>query len=302
MLPLRVYVKNPRILLSSFLKRYGFWIPDKWYLQLLYYLIVGKPLNLRNPQTFSEKIQWLKLYNHKSEYTMMVDKYAVKDYVAGIIGQNHIIPTLGVWERPEDISFDDLPQQFVLKVTNGGGSGGVYICKNKLLADRVVVVEKMRRALKDNIYRTYREWPYKHVHPRVIAEPLIENQENTSKDLIDYKFYCFSGVPKYCQVIKDRRTRETIDFFDLEWNHQLFYGLNPIGVPSSIEPEKPIHLDEMIRIASKLSKDTFFSRIDLYDTPAGPLFGEITFYPASGMGIFTPYEYNYILGEMIHLS
>lgn len=292
--------------MTSVLQRYGAWIPDKQYLQILYYLKMGKRLNLKNPQTFSEKLQWLKLYDRKPEYTMMVDKLAAKDYVAGIIGKEYVIPTLGVWSDPEKIDFDALPQQFVLKVTNGGGSGGVYICKNKVLTNRLTVVEKMRKALRVDIYIAYREWPYKHVHPRVIAEPLIENQDDTSKDLIDYKFFCFNGMPKYCQVIKDRNTRETIDFFDLEWNHLPFFGLNPIGepvfIPSSIEPEKPIHLDEMIRIARKLSKDTIFTRIDLYDTPAGPLFGEITFYPASGMGIFTPYEYNFILGEMIHLS
>lgn len=306
MLSLREYINNPRILFTSLLREYGGWIPDRLYLQMLYYLKMGKRLNLDNPQTFSEKIQWLKLYDRKSQYAMMVDKYSVKGYVEKIIGLKYIIPTLGIWSDPEKIDFDGLPEKFVLKVTNGGGGGGVYICKNKMLADRAAVVEKMRKVLRADIYRAYREWPYKQVHPRVIAEPLIENPDNRSKDLIDYKFFCFGGVPKYCQVIKDRNTRETIDFFDLEWNHQPFFGLNPIGepvfVPSSIEPEKPIHLDEMIWIASKLSKDTFFSRIDLYDTPAGPFFGEITFYPASGMGVFTPYEYNDILGEMIHLS
>ncbi len=306
MLPLAEYIKHPKILLTSLLREYGGRIPDKQYLQILYYLKMGKRLNLKNPQTFSEKLQWLKLYDRKPEYIMMGDQLAAKDYVAGIIGKEYVIPTLGVWDKPEDIDFDSLPNKFVLKTTHGGGGGSIVICKDKVSFDKRGAIRKLKTSMKQNIYRTLREWPYKYVHPRIIVEPLIENHENIGKDLIDYKLFCFGGVPKYCQVIKDRNTCETIDFFDLKWNHQPFFGLNTIGepvfVPSNIVPEKPFHLDEMITIASKLSKDTFFSRIDLYDIPAGPLFGEITFYPASGIGVFTPYEYNYILGEMIHLS
>lgn len=300
MQPLSVYIRQPRVILFLIIQKLNFLFPDNLYLQLLYYFNTGNILHLKCPQTFGEKIQWLKLYDRKPEYTMLVDKYAVKDYVARIIGEEYVIPTLGVWDRPEDINFDELPRHFVLKATHLGG-GDVIICRDKALFDKKKAVKKLRRALRGDIYKTYREWPYKNVPRRIIAEKYIENSYGKSQDLTDYKFYCFNGAPMFCQVIMDRHTKETIDFFDLEWHHQPFFGLNPIGKPSSIEPEKPIHLDEMIRIANKLSKDTFFSRIDLYDTPAGPLFGEITFYPASGMGVFTPNKYNTILGEMIKL-
>lgn len=306
MLPLKEYIKHPSLFFSSVLRDYGFWIPDRWYLQMKYYLEMGNWLNLKSPKTFGEKIQWLKLYDRRSEYTMMVDKYAVKDYVASVIGKEYVIPTLGVWDSPEEIDFDDLPQQFVLKPTHLGG-GSVFICKNKTSFDINGVVERMKGALKGDMYKVYREWPYKNVPRRVIAEKYIKNSSDESLDLTDYKFYCFSGIPMYCQVIKDRNSKETIDFFDMDWNHQTFYGLNPVYVSSSKivkakrAPAKPIHFDEMKEMARKLSEGLPFSRIDLYDTKNGPLFGEITFYPASGIGTFAPSEYNIILGEMINL-
>ena len=307
MLPLRAYVKHPRILFSSILRECGTLFPDKWYLQMKYYLEMGNKLHLKNPKTFGEKIQWLKLYDRRPEYTVMVDKYAVKDYVANMIGSEYVIPNLGVWNRPEDINFNDLPQQFVLKTTRGGGSCGVFLCKDKDLIDQEETINRLKTALKYDIYKSFREWPYKNVPHRIIAEPYINNASQFNQDLTDYKFYCFNGVPTYCQVIKDRHTKETIDFFDMDWRHQIFYGLNPVyGVvsdiePAEIEPPKPIHYDKMKEMAHKLSVGLPFSRIDLYDTNARPLFGEITLYPASGIGTFIPNEYNAILGEMIKL-
>lgn len=301
------YAKCPRLLFSSILREFGFWIPDKWYLQMKYYLETGKVLRLKQPKSFGEKIQWLKLYDRRPEYTMMVDKYAVKDYVAKIIGSEYIIPTLGVWEKPEDIDFNTLPQQFVIKTTHGGGSSGVIICREKSLMNQKDVIKRLRSALRYDMYKSFREWPYKNVSRKLIAEQFVSDPSNSIQDLTDYKFYCFNGVPKFCQVIKNRHTKETIDFFDMNWVHRDFYGLNPVyGLasevgPAEIEPVKPLHLDEMKEIAHKLSVGFFFSRIDLYDTDHGPLFGEITLYPASGIGTFTPSRYNDILGEMIKL-
>ena len=298
---LKYYIENPKVFLSSLLMVIGFWLPDRFYLIMLYYLKTGSPLNLRHPQTFGEKIQWLKLYDRKAEYTMMVDKLAVKDYVARIIGKEYVIPTLGVWSIPDDVNLDSLPQKFVLKTTHGGGGGGVIICKDKRRIEKSIIVRKMCQEMRGNIYEAYREWPYKNVSHRIFAEQYIENQDNSSSELTDYKFYCFNGVPKYCQVIQNRRSKETIDFFDMEWLHQEFYGLNPKARPAESVPLKPKHFEKMKEIARKLSAGLVFSRIDLYDTIDGPLFGEITFYPASGMGTFTPNKYNYILGEMINL-
>ena len=303
MLPLDYYIEHPRVLLESLLKKFGGWIPDKQYLQMQYYLKMGKRLNLNHPQTFSEKIQWLKLYNRRPEYTMMVDKFVVKAYVADIIGSEYVIPTIGVWNRPEDIDFKSLPEQFVLKTTHGGGSGGVLICTDKSKLDAGLVVKKMKKAMKGNIYKGYREWPYKDVKRRIIAEMYIGNQ---NEDLKDYKFFCFNGEPKYCQVIGERRTRESIDFFDMGWKHQPFCGLCPADSPlmfetAKITPLKPLHYEKMQELARKLSCGTPFCRIDLYDTPKQVYFGEITFFPASGLGIFTPDEFNGRLGEMIIL-
>ena len=297
MLPLEEYIRNPRILLSSLLQRYCSWMPDKWFLQLFYYLNTGKYLNLRTPQTFGEKIQWLKLYNRQPEYTMMVDKYAVKGYVAGIIGQDYIIPTLGVWERPEDIDFDSLPQQFVLKVTHGGGSGGVIICVDKTQLDKKSVEEELKRALKGDIYKAYREWPYKNVKRRIIAEQYIGKQ---NEDLKDYKFFCFNGEPKFCQVISGRSDVMSIDFFDTEWNHQPFH--EPKQFPfSKKEIDSPQSLSEMLRLSRLLSDGIPFIRVDFYEVNGHPFFGELTFFPTSGIGGFIPERWDYILGKFIIL-
>lgn len=307
MLSLREYAKYPGLLFSSILREFGFWIPDKWYLQMKYYFETGDILHIKNPMTFGEKIQWLKLYDRRPEYAIMVDKFAVKDYVSNLIGSEYVIPILGVWDKPEDINFDGLPQQFVLKTTHGGGSGGVFICKDKTQMDKDEMINRLKSALNCDMYKSFREWPYKNVPHKIIAEQYISTNLYSSQDLTDYKFYCFNGVPTYCQVIKDRYTKETIDFFDMNWHHQDFYGLNPVyglipdAEPAEIEPARPIHFDEMKDMASKLSKGLTFSRIDLYDIDNGPLFGEITFYPASGIGTFFPHEYNAILGEMIKL-
>lgn len=294
-------MKSARDLLQSLLTHFGTCLPDKVYLKCLFRLKTGKRLNLKNPQTFSEKLQWLKLYNRKPEYTQMVDKYAVKDYVAKIIGNEYVIPTLGVWDKPEDIEWDKLPNQFVLKTTHGGGSTGVVICKDKTVFDKQKAIEKLNVSLKRDIYRLFREWPYKNVPKRVIAEQYIAPATNV-KDLPDYKWYCFDGEPVYCQVIQERSTNETIDFFNTEWKRQEFIGLNPAAAPAAVTPTRPADLATQIHIARELSKGIPFSRIDLYSVDSRQFFGEITFYPMSGFGSFSPDNYNVILGQMISLS
>ncbi|MBP3670725.1 MAG: hypothetical protein J6J06_02035 [Bacteroidaceae bacterium] len=291
-------------LLLAVVKRIGRLLPDKLYLKILFRLYMGYPLNLDNPQTFSEKLQWLKLYNRRPEYTQMVDKYEAKKYVASIIGDEYIIPTLGVWNNVDEIDFDSLPNQFVIKTTHGGGSGGVVICRDKAKFDIEACKRKLKQSMRHNIYYSYREWPYKNVKPRIIAELYIS--DNVHDDLPDYKFYCFDGVPKYCQVIKDRNTHETIDFFDTEWSHQNFCGLIQLDdikkISNSVQAvNKPINYREMIECARKLSADIPFSRIDMYNIQEKFFFGEITFYPASGLGQFYPQEWDYKLGKMIEL-
>lgn len=290
---------NPRALILAILVRLAPIIPDRQYLKWMFRLKMGYKLNLDNPQTFSEKLQWLKLYNRKPEYTQMVDKYEAKKYVANIIGEEYIIPTLGVWDKFEDIDFDALPNQFVLKTTHGGGNTGVVICKDKSSFDKAKAKQKLEKSLKSDIYKSLKEWPYKNVKKRIIAEEYIEVVRQ--QDLPDYKFFCFNGEPKYCQVIRDRNTKETIDFYDMDWNHMPFVGLNPIA-KNGVEPiEKPISLDKMISICETLSIKVPFVRIDLYVILDKIYFGEITFFPASGLGIFNPHDWNYKFGELIKL-
>lgn len=271
-------------------------IPAKLYLQLLYYKHFKKFINFKYPESFCEKIQWLKLYDRRPEYSTMVDKYEVKKYVADIIGEEYIIPTLGVWNNVDEIDWESLPSQFVLKWNHDSGS--IIICKDKESFDKEGAKKSLQFGAKVNGFWYGREWPYKTVKPRIIAEKYMADG---ASELTDYKLFCFNGEPKYCQVIKDRHTKETIDFFDMEWNHQEFVGLNPAAGPAAVCPSRPVNYDEMQVIARKLSKGIPFSRIDLYEINGEIYFGEITLYPASGIGLFTPLSYNKILGDMIKL-
>lgn len=290
--------------MAAIIQNFFGWLPDKTYLQLLYRFKMGHRLDLNHPKTFTEKIQWLKLYNRRPEYTLMVDKYAVKKYVADIIGEKYIIPTLGVWDKPEDIDWDALPNEFVLKTTHGGGSGGVVICKDKKTFDRNKAILTLRDSMNGDIYRSLREWPYKDVKKRVLAEKYMAPKDmvnNPIYDLSDYKFFCFNGEPKYCQVIRDRHSKESIDFYDMNWRHQEFVGLNPIASNGINPVPRPLPLDDMICICHKLSENMKFVRIDMYVIDNRIYFGEITFYPASGMGLFNPDKWNEELGNLISL-
>ena len=300
MLPIKEYLACPKTTAIVLLEHFGQWLPEQTYLKIMFRLELGYRLDLKAPKTFSEKIQWLKLYDRKPQYTTLVDKYAVKEYVAKKIGSKFIIPTLGIWDKPKEIDWDSLPDCFVLKTTHGGGSTGVVICKNKDTFNREKAVERLNASLKQDIYRYLKEWPYKDVPRRILAEKYITPQGGEG-DLPDYKWYCFNGEPKYCQVIQNRTTKETIDFFDTNWVHQEFVGLNPTASQATVSPARPSSLEDQIIIARELSKDVPFSRVDLYESDGNIYFGEITFYPASGMGVFSPYQYNEILGQMIVL-
>lgn len=297
---IKYFIKNPKKIAIPLVTHCCQWMPDSMYLKLLFRAVMNKRLNLNNPITFSEKLQWLKLYDRRPEYTKMVDKYAVKKYVADTIGEEYIIPTLGVWDKPEDIDFDSLPNQFVLKTTHGGGSSGVVICKNKKEFDCKDAVAKLKEAMKIDIYKIMREWPYKNVPKRIIAEKYIEPSRD-SNDLPDYKFFCFNGEPKYCQVISGRNDTMSIDFFDHNWQHQLFH--EPKEYPfAKKQPLRPKQFERMWDAAKRLSKSKAFSRIDFYEVGDNVFFGEITFFPTGGFGGFDPEEYDLILGQMINLK
>ncbi len=297
MLPLSRYFNKPKVLFISLLQHYGGWVPDKIYIKWLYRLKMGKKLDLKNPKTFSEKLQWLKLYNRQPEYTMMVDKSTVKDYVAGIIGEKYIIPTIGVWDKPEDIEWDRLPNQFVLKTTHGGGSSGVVICKDKDTFDRQQAIIKLKKSFKQDIYRSLREWPYKNVPRRILAEQYIE-PDSVTNDLPDYKFFCFNGQPQYCQVISGRNDKECVDFFDINWVHQPFHEPRYLPFADGCL-KKPNQYEKMWKLAESLAEGKPFSRIDFFNVRDVVYFGEITFFPTSGFGGFDPQSYDELFGGMI---
>ncbi len=296
MRPLLEYIKHPIYAVSALLRQSASFIPDKLYLTLLYRCKMGKWIDWKNPQTFTEKIQWLKLYNRKPEYTTMVDKFAVKDHVADVIGCEYIIPTLGVWNTPTEIDFDALPDKFVLKTTHGGGGGGVVICRDKATFDVVAARSKLRNSLKSDIYKYYREWPYKNVPRRIIAEKFIDVPDKA--DLTDYKFFCFNGEPRFLKVDFDRFVDHHANYYDLEWNLLPFGEAEIPPVESHVE-HCPPNFDKMITIARKLSKGHPFLRVDLYNVAGRIFFGELTFYPASGLGAFSPCKYDFEIGNRL---
>lgn len=290
------YLKNPKTILESIWFRLRFLITnDVCYVKIMYRLRMGRG-DIENPKTFSEKLQWLKLYYRNPAYSHMVDKIEAKKYVGNLIGEEHIIHSLGVWDRPEDINFDNLPNQFVLKCNHNSGLG-MCICRDKTQLNFKRVRKYLKKGLKENYYLRNREWPYKNVSPRILAEEYLRAEND---DLKDYKFFCFNGEPTYCQVIGGRNTLTTSDFFDMNWNHQPFH--EPYNYPfSSIDIPCPNQFEKMKGIAIQLSKGIPFVRVDLYEVRNKVYFGELTFFPTSGMGGFSPNDWDLKLGEMIIL-
>lgn len=272
-------------------------VPDDKMLKKMFKFSFGRELNLENPQTFNEKLQWLKLYDRKPIYTTMVDKYEAKKYVADIIGEEYVIPTYGVWDKFGDIDFDTLPDQFVLKCTHD--SGGLAICRDKSKFDIKKAGKKINKSLKRNYYWANREWPYKDVKPRIIVEKYMVDE--SGYELKDYKFFCFNGEMKLLFVAKDRglETEETkFDFFDEDFNHLPFTNGHPNSKPPYFKPD---NFEKMKELAEKLSKNIPQLRVDFYNINGQIYFGELTFYHWSGLMPFNPPEWDLKLGEMIKL-
>ena len=291
-------IHNPRKLVAAGLVRIARIFPDELYLKLLFRLRMGYKLDLDNPQTFCEKLQWLKLHNRKSEYPQMVDKYDAKQYVVNIIGEKYIIPTIGVWNRVEDIDFDKLPNQFVLKCTHD--SGGIVICKDKSQLDINAAKKLLRRGLKKNYSWQKREWPYKNITPHIICEKYMVDE--SGYELKDYKWFCFDGVPKALFIATDRGVKgeETkFDFYDADFNHLPFTNGHP---NASKEIKKPAGFELMKQLAAKLSQGQPHLRVDFYDINGEIYFGELTFYHWSGTMPFEPMEWDYKFGSWIKLS
>lgn len=288
----------PYRLEAKILSRLSPLLPDRFYLKRMFRQRVGYPLNLKNPKTFNEKLQWLKLNNRNPEYTRMVDKVMAKDFVASVIGKEYIIPTIAVYDRAEDIDLSILPEKFVLKCSHD--SGGVIICRDKAIFD----ISKTRRVLSRKLRRSYflhgREYPYKYASRRILAEPYIEDESGNG--LTDYKFLCYNGICRNLYVCTDRSTDEPhFDYFDSKWNHLPFecHGSN-----AEITPRCPENLDRMIAVAERIAGviKSPFVRIDLYNVNGKIYFGEITFFSFNGMEPFRPREWDYIFGDMIQLD
>ena len=257
---------------------------------------MGYNLNLENPQTYNEKLQWMKLYYHNPLYTTLVDKYAVKQYVEERIGKEYLIPTIGVWDSFDDIDFEKLPRQFVLKCTHD--SGGLVICKDKSKLDVLKARETITKCLKHNFYYSGFEWPYKNVKPRLIAEQYMEDSK--TKELRDYKFFCFDGVVKYLFIATDRQNREEpyFDFFDEDFNYLDMRQGHP-NAPTL--PDKPICFEKMKLLAAELSAGMPHVRVDFYEVDGKVYFGEFTFFHHGGWTPFDPEEWDYTFGKEIKL-
>lgn len=297
----RLLINDRRLFLSTMfgkLNNRGFWrwLSDKTFLRIDYWLRLGRKLDLKNPQAFNEKLQWLKLYDHRPEYITMVDKVAVKEYVAERIGLNFIIPTLGVWEKSEDIDWDSLPDQFVLKWNHDSGS--IVICKDKTTFDRDAAIEKLSYGAKVNGFWFGREWPYKGVRPVLLAEKYMEDE--SSSVLVDYKFMCFNGKSRCCFTCTNRFSEEglKVTFYDNDWNIMPFERSHP---RETTPINQPYSYEKMKAAAEKLSEGLPFARIDFYEINKRPYFGEITLYPGSGYEAFQPEEWDYTMGSWITL-
>ena len=295
---IRTFIDNPQYFITSpAAKGWLDWVPDSLYLKLLYRVIMGRKLNLKNPKEYNEKLQWLKLNDRKPEYAIMVDKYEVRGYIAELLGEQYLIPCLGIYDSVEDIDIDALPDKFVLKCTHDSGS--VEICKDKSCYDMEGAKHRLSQAMKRNYYATYREWPYKYVKPRIIAEGYLEGDEG---DLKDYKVMCFNGEAKIIEVHENRFVEgkvHTQTFYDREWE---IVPLTQVETVTVDKPsERPRQLEEILRLSELIAKDMYHARIDWYIEGDKIYFGEITFYDGSGFESVSTPEMERMLGDMIKL-
>lgn len=291
-------VKHPEWVFGVFLRRFfSKWMSDRTFIKWEYFSGMKKFPDLENPTTFNEKLQWLKLNDIHPEYSRIVDKAESKKYVKEVLGEGgeeFLIPTLGVWNSFNEIDFSILPNQFVLKTTHD--SGGVVVIKDKINMNLTKVQETIQRSLNHNFYYQHREYPYKDIKPRILAEKFMVDESGT--ELKDYKFFCFNGEPKFLFVATDRPKNTHFDFFDMNWKHL------PItqGHPNSTkEIKKPVGFENMKSLAQRLSKGFPHVRVDLYDINGHVYFGELTFFHFSGNVPFEPEEWDYKIGEWLKL-
>lgn len=287
-------IKYPPYLFVCLAKMKIIKLQDERYLKIRYRALTGEKLNLENPKTYNEKLQWLKLYNRKDIYTTMVDKYDAKEFIKQVVGEEYVIPTYGVYESFDEIDFLKLPEKYIMKCTHD--SGGLVICNGYI--NKKKAMKKINKSLKKNYYISGREWPYKNVKPRIIIERLLENTDK--QELIEYDFFCFNGEPKIVTVCHgDRNPDRFNDFYDINFNK---LNLKCNYESSNKVFEKPKLYEEMINVAKKLCKEVPFLRVDLYLCDNKIYVGELTFFHWGGCGIFKPEEWNKKMGDMLKLD
>lgn len=273
------------------------WIKnDVLFLKVYYFLLMKEQLDLKNPKTYSQKIQWLKLHNTNPLYSRMVDKYQVREIIKEKLGEEYLIPLLGVWNSFDEINFATLPEKFVLKTTHD--SGTVIICTDKDKFDLISAKQKITKALQRNYFYKSREYPYKNAVPRIIAEQYMHDENQT--ELTDYKFFCFQGVPAFLQITANKGVDKAVGYFDMDFNPMPFHTGQILPNPHGLQ--KPDDFEKMIEIAKQLSKDIIHVRIDLYYINNRIYFGEYTFHNNGGIVRFSPAEWNGMVGDMIELN
>lgn len=280
--------------MKTVLKKMSHLLSDRAYISLRYRMALGYWPDLKEPKSFNEKLQWIKLYDRRPEYSMMVDKYAVKEYIADKIGADYLIPTLGVWDRFEEIDFGKLPEKFVLKCTHN--SGGLVLCQDKSVLDLGAAQKKISASLKENYYWHSREWPYKNVPPRIIGEKYMENEDGSA--IRDYKIQCFHGRADHILVCTDRYSDSGVKYFYFDRNWKFLpYCKQGENASEAAKIDPPERLEEMIEIAEKLSEGIPELRVDLYEIGGKIYFGELTFFSSSGFDQTITKEADKILGE-----
>ena len=290
-------IKHPSLILLKLDKMNLIRLSDKKFIEYRFLSEMGYKLNLKSPQTFNEKLQWLKLYDRNPEYTKMVDKYEVREYIKEKIGEEYLIPLIGVYDKFDDIDFDKLSNQFVIKCNHD--FGGLIICKDKNRLDIETARKKINRSLKTNYYYSGREWPYKNVKPKILIEKYME--DSNKSDLIDYKLFCFNGIPKIVLVCSERFSSSNMceTWFDMNWK---LIDMTESGHRVDSTISKPKQLKKMVELSKKLSKNIPFIRVDWYEIGDKLYFGELTFYPASGFEKFEPKEWNKKIGDMLSID
>ncbi len=291
----------PQLPLIRLVKSHAKWFSDEQYLKTLYWLTFHRRLNMSNPEGFNAKLQWMKIYDRRPQYVTMVDKYAVRAYVRQKIGDEYLIPLIGVWDDPEEINFDVLPQKFVLKCNHNSGIG-MTICRDKSELNVDATKKKLVRGLQDDYFVLSKEWPYSQVKRRIIAEELLEYKDS-QRSLEDYKFQCFNGVVDNVFICEGRFSKRGVryHYFDREWNYLPYCPYPDVDSHTFTWP-KPEHFEEMLRIAENLSAGFPEVRVDLYNVDGKIYFGELTLFSQSGLDTDITREADMNMGKKLHLQ